>query len=679
MSSEVFSCTECDRTFDALGRFNQHLKTHKKPYICKNCGRGFGLRADLHRHIEARHRVGNPRYGCGIQDCNMKISRKDNIASHMKRYHPEKRRDTAPRNRSRVGAKLNSNDEDSISTALESEPHKVFDWWQSASTGNLYALKSILNGEFDVNSQAQDQNTALHCAARTGQTAIIHFLLEENARLDIENEKLETPLYEAALGGHSECVLLLLRAGGSVRMFESDSWNSSVPGFVDHIVRIGDVQLVQAVLAVEKPQLKKDRTSKAHALAIAAAKIGQIPILQSILKSDPDAAEYRGRKAAPIQHAVSRGQMSAVQILLAPSGHCKDPSNKSSRTISRMHCLIRSAAKRGFLAVLEMLLEYEPNATINWGHLVALAAENGHSEVVRYLLVVGKVDLGLHTDPLNWAAGRGHLNVVEILLSNGAQHNLLCGNGGTAIHSAARNGHLKVVETLLNHGARHNMLNSHLETPLLAAFWNNKLDIVRVLSRYDNSILEPEETCYETTSLVGVAQRLLDKQKLSINSRGYARETWVKYKSLLYLAAEFNDFELAMFVLNHRDWDPQDVNLEHSAVFWHSSTALDTAKRKGHNEMAQLLIEHGASYGTQEQQKQPIPIRVEPDHTIGDKRPEMQEDMDLTFGSDLEEQPYSYIDEYMNLDGDEPSFEAPDKPEEAIQNTQTTWMSTVLG
>ncbi|KAJ4351076.1 hypothetical protein N0V95_004180 [Ascochyta clinopodiicola] len=429
------------------------------------------------------------------------------------------------------------------------------------------------------------------------------------------------------------------------------------------------------MLALETPQLNKDRASKARAFAIAAAKIGQVPLLESILNSDPGAAKSKEKRSSPIDYAVARGQISAVQTLLAPSGHSKDQSTEPSR---EMHQLVRSAAKRGFLAILEKLLEYDPNATIDREVLINSAFINGHSDMVRYFSVVQRIDIDPYITPLHLPAACGYLKMVEFLLDYGVQHDVLDYNKDTALHLAARKGHLKVVEALLSHGAQYDVLNSHAETPLLVAFWNKKLDIIRVLSGYDDTILESHETYLQATSLAEVAQRLLDKQKISISSRGHAQEYWLKFRSLLYLAAESGDLELARLVLNHQDWDPQDVNMRHSEYSWRLATALRIARHKGHTKIAQLLIEHGASDGTQKQQEQPIPIRVEPDHLIGEKSSEMQEDMDSTSDSDLEEQPYSYIDEYMNFDRNEPSFTAPDEPEQATQNTQT-WMSTVLG
>jgi hypothetical protein len=71
------------------------------------------------------------------------------------------------------------------------------------------------------------------------------------------------------------------------------------------------------------------------------------------------------------------------------------------------------------------------------------ACSYGHQEVVKVLL-----DHGASTSApaLEYAAGKGHLRIVQMLLASGAEH-------GDALSRAAAKGYGDVVEVLLNHGA----------------------------------------------------------------------------------------------------------------------------------------------------------------------------------------------------------------------------------
>jgi hypothetical protein len=55
--------------------------------------------------------------------------------------------------------------------------------------------------------------------------------------------------------------------------------------------------------------------------------------------------------------------------------------------------------------------------------------------------------------PLHWAAEKGKVEVVELLLKHKADTNADCGNGLTPLHLAARYGNLEVCRVLLKNGA----------------------------------------------------------------------------------------------------------------------------------------------------------------------------------------------------------------------------------
>ena len=86
-----------------------------------------------------------------------------------------------------------------------------------------------------------------------------------------------------------------------------------------------------------------------------------------------------------------------------------------------------------------------------------IAAENGHTEIVKALLTGEGIDINARGDsnltPLHYAARNGHIEVVEVLLKNGAPVDLVSDEYDTPLHYAAQNGHTKVVEVLLKNGA----------------------------------------------------------------------------------------------------------------------------------------------------------------------------------------------------------------------------------
>lgn len=68
--------------------------------------------------------------------------------------------------------------------------------------------------------------------------------------------------------------------------------------------------------------------------------------------------------------------------------------------------------------------------------------------------------------PLHWACREGHLHIVDILLSRGAQVNAANMGDDTPLHNAAQMGHLPIIRKLIQHKCDLNVLNEHGNTPL---------------------------------------------------------------------------------------------------------------------------------------------------------------------------------------------------------------------
>ncbi|KAF2356382.1 Ankyrin repeat-containing domain [Trinorchestia longiramus] len=66
---------------------------------------------------------------------------------------------------------------------------------------------------------------------------------------------------------------------------------------------------------------------------------------------------------------------------------------------------------------------------------------------------------------LHWAADRGHTEVVDLLLTNGAEVNARDDSGQTPLHYAASCGHVAVVSLLLQRGADPSMCDDDDFTP----------------------------------------------------------------------------------------------------------------------------------------------------------------------------------------------------------------------
>ena len=117
--------------------------------------------------------------------------------------------------------------------------------------------------------------------------------------------------------------------------------------------------------------------------------------------------------------------------------------------------MVYMAAQDGEAGVVEGLIQsgYPPDQAVGGRSPLFIAANNGHIDVVRALLLVlpaGGVDAAdpHGTTPLAAAAEEGHEAVVAQLLAADANPSLADGDGDTALGLAVANGHGGVAELL---------------------------------------------------------------------------------------------------------------------------------------------------------------------------------------------------------------------------------------
>lgn len=92
---------------------------------------------------------------------------------------------------------------------------------------------------------------------------------------------------------------------------------------------------------------------------------------------------------------------------------------------------------------------------------------------------------GLHRQPLlHQAVTTGHIEIVKVLLENGATVNALDTLGSPALFLAVRNGNLKMAELLLSYHANPNCADTMGATPLEMAVGMADISVVRLLLQH---------------------------------------------------------------------------------------------------------------------------------------------------------------------------------------------------
>ena len=155
--------------------------------------------------------------------------------------------------------------------------------------------------------------------------------------------------------------------------------------------------------------------------------------------------------------------------------------------------LVLQAACNGNLDIFKLLHQkYDADITVrdsvNNSNAFHLAAANGHSDVIEYLLenapnLLKKVDRKGNT-ALHVAATNGHDHIVDQLLACPNINNILETKndlGRIALHCSCANGHVAIVQKLLKKGIKTDVKDANNDKPSDLAYSRGHVEIVSLL------------------------------------------------------------------------------------------------------------------------------------------------------------------------------------------------------
>lgn len=310
-------------------------------------------------------------------------------------------------------------------------------------TSCIFGLECLLDLIVARSATSPDWNqmnligqTGVYLAAARGNDAIVSYLIQQGADVNIHCGKYGSALNAACFAGHAATVKCLLDQGASTRSsgIFSNSLDAAFRGMQENI----------AILVLESGYTSSQDDYDSALLG--AAQTGFIRVVEWLQR--PKLISLYGKTAADkmvakMTKAIAGGQLGVLRYFM----------NKSSDPLK--------------------LLPHNGIAT---------AALHGHGETINFLLDNG-LDVeaeGLFGSPLRIASLMNHDHIVRILLRRGAKVNA-CGPLGDAIQAAALKGHTQIVRLLLDEGARPNQLGGFYGTALQAAAYHDQKSTAEVL------------------------------------------------------------------------------------------------------------------------------------------------------------------------------------------------------
>jgi ankyrin repeat protein len=615
--------------------------------------------------------LGYERHACGINDCNFTASRKDNLQQHRSNIHaikPYSERREERKKPLRVETNEGSHTSDfalsrssSISCPADKDSWTPAAFLQAATVGNLFIIKAALQSGMDINIVGDDKSSALHCAARAGQSSAIRYLLEHGADRESKNKMQRSPLQEALLSQDLETVELLLNGGADLR-------DCGVTR--DFLGQCRSIEILELCLTHFGKSVTEDML---FSVLISASKAGHDSLVAGILSlsnnqgDEPDTIDKRPRNTKPETH-----------LNLPHANFSRDPASKPVHGYTPLHY----ASARGHLSTVKMLLNhrFDINRLVCGLVPLHLAASGGHANVVEFLLFQKTIDIkhafsryGL--TPLHLAARNGKLEVARLLLSR--VDFIVCKtnwNKETPLHLAARSGHSEMVQLLLQH-SHHNdscCLNQYQQSPLQLAAFHGHWDVAQIL-------LEHEEMRKSQGAAVALQQKshtpgeilkiLLEHPDFS-NVNLYDSNSWGYAEGLLHASIRKNVLECIRILLSHEKIDVNlsvygsstplslaaklgrteavELLLQHKNIdvdhmdSWKECTALSIARKKGHGEIVDLLLAYGAK---------DTDINAPPSRNIlaiADNTTNTHAQIEQPIDLDSEDHSYPSVDEYLD-------------------------------
>ena len=248
---------------------------------------------------------------------------------------------------------------------------------------------------------------------------------------------------------------------------------------------------------------------------------------------------------------------------------------------------------------MDLIIQDIMNGTLSGKDQFIDAIRDNNSEMISLLLGLKLVDINFrHTDentPLMMAATQNYIEIVKMLIDNGADPNLTNNTGKSALIFAAFFNYMDLVKFLVKSGTNLDLSDKQGRSALIIATSKNYNDIARFLVENGANLdlidannktaldyITDDETL-KNFILSKCSKKLIDNYATEISTD--------KYELALVKAAKENNLDIVTRLLQLKDELKLNINYRDDA----GCTALFSAVMRGYVEVVRVLADYGAN------------------------------------------------------------------------------------
>ncbi|XP_061169144.1 ankyrin-1-like [Saccostrea echinata] len=333
--------------------------------------------------------------------------------------------------------------------------------------GNLNVVKILLQNGAKVNQHVDGDDAPLLIAARQDFNDIMDILLKNGADLNYKDCEMENALHHACHAGSNDVIKTLLDSGIDINELQIEGYSAL------HLALMAYNRKTSLILLAHNPDVSVIANGKS--LVSLACQAGFLDVVNILLSKDAEVnPEYDGRPLSsdPLSITAEIGELEIAKTLIQHNAIV------NARNFDGETPLFH-ATKEGHCDIMKLLIDNKAKINIQnkYGNTCLHVSVHSRSSDDLMLLLLEKgadvnvcnkdgiTVLMVATEETQKTSDKR----ISALIDHGADVNAQDKFGRTALHRAAENSQLNVIDILLRNGADVNLCDKEGVCPLLTS------------------------------------------------------------------------------------------------------------------------------------------------------------------------------------------------------------------